>query len=89
MVGGKRIKAIIERQQRMPPESNDDRFLVDGKDGRFGFFGACRQIGDGLALFPLRDSLLIDSVALGERSQALLTILYCSTDCLRRGGAAV
>jgi Protein of unknown function (DUF3604) len=28
-------------------------------------------------------------IALGEGSQALLTILYCSTDCLRRGGAAV
>lgn len=41
------------------------------------------------ALLPLRDSLLVGTVALGERSQALLTILYCSTDCLRRGGAAV
>src|SRR5258707_12687943 len=28
-------------------------------------------------------------MALGQRSQALLTILYCSTDCLRRCGAAV
>ena len=42
-----------------------------------------------LALLPLRDSLLVDPVALGDRSQALLTILYCSTDRLRRGGAAV
>jgi hypothetical protein len=73
----------------MPPESDDDRLLLDGKHGRFGFFGACREIGDGLALPPLRDSLLVDPVALGERSQALLTILYCSTDRLRRRGAAV
>ena len=28
-------------------------------------------------------------MALGQRSQALLTILYCSTDCLSRCGAAV
>ena len=73
----------------MPPEGDDDRLLLDGKHGRFGVLGACREIGDGLAFFPLRDRLRVDTVALGERSQALLTILYCSTDCLRRGGAAV
>ena len=81
-----RIEAIVERQQRMPPEGDDDRLVLDGKDGRLGFLGACREIGDGLALLPLRDSLLVDPVALSEGSQALLTILYCSTDCLRRGG---
>ena len=84
-----RIEAVIERQQRMPPESDDDRLVLDGKNGRLGFLGACRQIGDGLALLPLRDGLLVDPVALGERSQALLTILYCSTDRLCRRGAAV
>ena len=73
----------------MSPESDDDRLLLDGKDGRLGFFGTCRAIGDGLALLPLGGSLLVDPVAPGERSQALLTILYCSTDCLRRGGATV
>src|SRR6476661_7324998 len=73
----------------MPPESDDDRLLLDGKHGRFGFLRACREIGDGLTLLPLRDSLLVDPIALGQRPQALLTILYCSTDCLCRGGAAV
>src|SRR6516225_6289198 len=73
----------------MPPESNDNRLLLDGKDSRLGSLGACREVNDGLALLPLRDSLLVDPVALSEGSQALLTILYCSTDCLRRGGAAV
>ena len=52
----------------MLPENDDDRLLLDGKDGRFGFLGACREIGDGLALLSLRDSLLVDPVALGERS---------------------
>src|SRR5260370_41305733 len=71
------------------PDSNDNRLFLDGKDSRLGFLGACREISDGLTLLPLRDSLLVDPVALSEGSQALLTILYCSTDCLRRGGAAV
>ena len=34
-----RIEAIVERQQRMPPEGDDDRLLIDGKDGRLGFPG--------------------------------------------------
>ena len=33
----------------MPPESDDDRLLLDGKHGRSGFLRACREIGDGLA----------------------------------------
>src|SRR5271157_3891458 len=71
------------------PDSNDNRLFLDGKGPStwLGFLGACRGISDGLTLLPLRDSLLVDPVALSEGSQALLTILYCSTDCLRRGGA--
>ncbi len=38
---------------------------------------------------PLGDGLLVDPIALGERPQALLTMLYRSTDRLRRGGAPV
>ena len=83
------IEAIVERQQRMLPESDDDRLFLDGEHGGPGFLGACREIGDGPTLLPLCDSLLVDPIALSEASQALLTILYCSTDCLRRGGAAV
>src|SRR5436853_3587571 len=41
------------------------------------------------ALLPFCDGLRIDPVALGQRPQARLTILYCSTDCLCRCGAAV
>ena len=84
-----RVEAIVERQQRMPPKGDDDRLVLDGKHRRLGFLGTRREISDGLAFLPLRDSLLVDPIALGERPQALLTILYCSTDCLRRGGAAV
>lgn len=70
-----RIEAIVERQQRMPPESDDDRLLLDREHGRLGFLGTRRKIGNGLTLLPLRNSLLIDPVALGEGSQARLTIL--------------
>jgi hypothetical protein len=58
-----RREAIVERQKRMPPESDDNRLLLDGKDATC-FPGACREIGDSLAPLPLRDSL-------GERSQEL------------------
>jgi len=37
----------------------------------------------------LRNRLLVDPVTLGQNPQALFTILYCSTDCLCRGGAPV
>jgi hypothetical protein len=47
-----RIEAIVERQQPMPPEGDDDRLVLDGKDGQLGFLGACRKIGNGLALLP-------------------------------------
>jgi hypothetical protein len=46
------------------PDSNDNRIFLDGKDSRLGFLGACREISDGLTLLPLRDSLLVDPVAL-------------------------
>jgi|GEM_PF-4776826 len=57
-----------------PPESDDDRFLLDGKNSRLGFLAASRTIDDRLAPLPLRDSLLVDPVVLGEASQALSTI---------------
>ena len=78
--------------QRRPPESEDDRLLLDGKDGRLGFLGPVgssvtvwrckpkRRIGCNV---PLGDSLLVGPIALDE------TIFYCSTDRLRHGGAVV
>jgi len=29
-----RVEAIVERQQRVPSEGDDDRFLLDRQDGR-------------------------------------------------------
>src|ERR1700730_17505770 len=84
-----RVEAIVERQERMPPKGYDDRLVLDRQHRRLCVFGPGRQIGEGLALPPFGDGLLIDPVTPGEHSQARLTILYCSTDRLRRCGAAV
>src|ERR1700745_562550 len=73
----------------MPSENDDDRLPLDGEDGRPGLRGACRKIDDAPALLPFGDCFLVDPVALSEGSQALLTILYCATDRLRRVGAPV
>src|SRR5580704_15554047 len=48
-----------------------------------------RQIGDRSSTLPLGRGLLIDPEALGQRPQALLTMLYRSTDRLSRRGAPV
>ena len=29
----KRVEAVVERQQRMPPEGDHDRLLFNGQDG--------------------------------------------------------
>jgi hypothetical protein len=56
------------------PDSNDNRLFLDGKDSRLGFLGACREISDGLTLLPLRDSLLVDPVALSEGFMGLVIV---------------
>ena len=55
----------------------------------FASLGTCGKIGNRTALLPLGHGLLVDAVAPGKCPQALLTILYCSTDRLCRRGAAV
>ena len=83
----KRVEAVVERQKRMPAEGNDHPLFLDSQNRRSGVLGAGRKIGDGRPLLPLADRLGIDPAPLGKRPQALLTMLYRSTDCLRRRGA--
>src|ERR1700722_14774294 len=71
----------------MPSESDDDGLFLDGQDRRSGLLRSRRHIRDGDPPFPLGDRLLIDSVALRQRPQARLTMLYRSTDRLCRSGA--
>jgi len=66
----------------MSTKCDDDGFILEGQGFRLRVFGAGRQIHRRAALLPLGDGLLIDAVAPGQRSQALLTMLYRSTDRL-------
>src|ERR1700741_3289026 len=83
------IETIVEREQRMPTESDHDRLVLDGQDCGLWLPWSGRQIGDRAALLPLRDGLRINAIAPRKDPQARLTILYCSTDRLCRCGAAV
>jgi hypothetical protein len=83
------IKAIIERQERVFAKSHDYGFFLDRQDRRFRLFRTGRKIGNGSAFLPFGNGLLIDAVAFRKRSQALFTVLYCSTDRLCRRGAAM
>lgn len=67
--------------------SDDDRFLLDRQHCRPRFSGAGRKIGGRRPAPPLPNRLLIDAEALRQRPQALLTMLYRSTDRLCRRGA--
>ena len=56
-------------------------------DDRGSFGPVCRSATE--VRFLLGDRLLVDPVMLGQSPQALLTMLYRSTDRLSRRGAAV
>src|SRR5579871_536066 len=83
------VQAIIQRQQRVTAKGDDDSLLLDRQNGRPRLLRTGLVVIEGSALPPLRNRLRVDPVALGESSQALLTILYCSTDCRCRAGAPV
>src|SRR4029077_4438545 len=73
----------------MPSKCDHDGLVLDRQDGRLGLLRTGWQVGDRAALLPLGDGLLVEPVTLGQRPRALLTMVYRSTDCRRRCGAAV
>jgi len=83
------VKAVVERQKRMPTEGNDDGFLFDTEHIRGRRLGSHRRVGRRRAALPFGDRLGIDPIAPGQRSYALLTTLYRSTHRLCRAGAPV
>src|SRR3954470_8316579 len=83
------VQAVIERQKRMPAEANDDRLFLDRQHRRSRLLWSRPSVHDRAARLPLAHRLLIDAVTSGERSQALFTMLYRSTDRLSRRGAPV
>jgi hypothetical protein len=79
--GLQRVEAIVERQQRVPSEGDDDRFLLDRQDRRFDVLRAGWEVAEGGTLLPFGDRPGVDAMVLGQHPQALLTMLYRSTDC--------
>jgi hypothetical protein len=73
----------------MPAEGDDDGLLLDGQNRGARLFGPRSQIRYRAALPPLGHGLWVDPMTTRQCSQALLTMLYRSTDRLRRGGAPV
>ena len=76
------IQTIDERQQCMPAECDDDRLFLDRQNRGPRLFRAGRKIGRPTNDFATWHGLLVDPVAIGQSPQALLTILYRSTDAL-------
>jgi hypothetical protein len=58
----------------MSPEGDDDRFFLDRQDGQLRILRVGWKIADSRTLLPLGARLGADAVALGQRSQALLTM---------------
>ncbi len=83
------VEAVVQWQQCMPTEGDRNRLLLDRQNGRSSVLGSSRDVGRRRAVPPLGDCLLVDPVALRQSPQARFTMLYRSTDCLRRRGAAV
>src|SRR6476469_3077645 len=73
----------------MPAEGDGDRLLFARQHRRPWLRRSGPHVRNGAAPLPLANSLLVNPVALCERSQALLTTLYRSTDRLRRRGASM
>src|SRR3954465_12176965 len=73
----------------MPTEGDDDRLLLARQHRRSWLRRSCPDVRNRATALPLANSLLVDAVALCERSQALLTMLYRSTDRLRPRGASM
>ena len=83
------VQAVVQRQQRVPPEGDDDRLLFDRQDRRPGILRSGSQIFNQGPSLPLGDGLGVDPMTLRQAPQALLTMLYRSTDRRCRCGAPV
>ena len=57
------VKAIVQRQQRVPAEGDDDRLLLNRQNRGLWLLRTGRQVGHTLPPAPLRHRLLVDPVA--------------------------
>ena len=87
--GLKGVEAIVEREQRPLTEGNDNGLLLRGEDSRVGMARPHRSIFNIGTLAPFSHGLGVEVVASSQTGYALLTMLYRSTQCRSRAGAAV
>ena len=76
----KGIEAVIQWKKGVLAKRNGNRLFSNCEDGRFWLLGTGRHVGNRRPPLPLGDSLLVDAKATGQGPQALLTMLYRSTD---------
>ena len=76
------IETIIQRQQRVTPESDDHCLLRFGKNGLTRFLGHGLQVFDRRPLAPLRDGFGVDAQFLAQLCRAKLAPLIAGIrDC--------
>lgn len=69
------IKAVIQRQQRMPAKRHDHRFVRLGQNRGSRLFGTCLLILDSLALSPFCNCFRVDPELLAQRRERSLRSL--------------
>ena len=82
------IQAVVQRQQRVPPEGGNDRLLLDHQHGRLWILRPWTQTLSRGPLLPLDPGLRVDPVPRRKGPQALLAMLYRSTDRRYRCGSS-
>ena len=81
------LEAVVQRQQRVPPESHDGRLISLGQDCRARFRWPGLHILDSRALPPLRNRLGVYTQLFAQLRERSLRSLYCSSDGVRGRGA--
>ena len=85
----KRMETVVQRQQRMLRKATMIASSSNDRTVEWASFGPVGRSATEDRFFHFATVFWLKPIALGQRSQALLTILYRSTDRLCRRGAAV
>ena len=83
------IEAVVQQQQRVPPESDDGRLLSLGQDRGAWLLRPGLAILNRLALSPSRNRLRVNAKIPAQRRERSLRSLYCSSDGVRGRGASM
>ena len=83
-----RIEAVVERQQRVAPESDDNRLFLHGQHCRSCLPGTGRKIGNRGPLLPFGDGFLVHPVAPAKALQAAASATSRCDQARRHTGKA-